>query len=160
MVSSVSRRYSSLKLFYPSTITGGMQHSRIPVQVHGLVGTSNSQFLDQKLVCLDFATQRSDAYATCRIGFKNRRYRHPPSEQSTFADSSIKPPESDQIRQRIAITSKLNDIISDHPFINPLFFLGSFTMKVDPFPGWLRAVSIPPWVSTIRRHMARPMPVP
>ena len=37
---------------------------------------------------------------------------------------------------------------------------GKVTMNVDPLPGMLLAVILPPCRSTILRHMARPIPVP
>src|ERR1700733_13373187 len=38
--------------------------------------------------------------------------------------------------------------------------VGMVTVKVEPVPGVLCAVIVPPWCSAIRRQIARPMPVP
>lgn len=39
-------------------------------------------------------------------------------------------------------------------------FTGKVTMKVEPFPGVLLAVIVPPWRSAIFLQMASPMPSP
>ena len=39
-------------------------------------------------------------------------------------------------------------------------FTGRRTMNIEPFPGSLSALMVPPCRSTILRHMASPIPVP
>src|SRR5579862_8504395 len=47
-----------------------------------------------------------------------------------------------------------------HWVISLIRLVGIVTVKVDPVPGMLRAVMLPPWCSAMRRQIARPIPVP
>ena len=42
----------------------------------------------------------------------------------------------------------------------PLGETGSVKVNTEPLPGWLVTEILPPWASTMARHMASPMPVP